>query len=126
MLRSEAMSVVGDFVTRALEATSINKGFFGGCGISLERGLTDLNPDEVGIKRELAEACEIVVAVVDHTKWHRTGLLSFVPARRIDAIITDDDSPTETVEQWRRRDVEVVTAVLEDDLTRLGDRTPSP
>jgi DeoR/GlpR family transcriptional regulator of sugar metabolism len=58
------------------------------------------------------------VGVVDHTKWHRTGLLSFVPAQRIDAIITDEHSSAETVEQWRKRHVEVVTATVEDDLTR--------
>jgi DeoR/GlpR family transcriptional regulator of sugar metabolism len=142
VLRTEAMSVVGDFVTRVLETTSINIGFFGACGIGLERGLTDLNPDEVRIKRELAAVCETVVGVVDHTKWQRTGLLSFVPPRRIDVIITDEQAPAEAVERWRKRAVEVVTAdAREDDRAprppgradrlparrpRLGDRPPSP
>ena len=53
-----AMSLVGDFAASVLRTTSIGKGFFGARGISSERGLMDLNPDEVRIKREMAEACE--------------------------------------------------------------------
>ena len=33
----------------------------------------DLNPDEVRIKREMADACERVIGIFDGTKWHRSG-----------------------------------------------------
>src|SRR5689334_7053325 len=46
-LRLSAMSVVGDLGTDVLRTTRINKGFLGARGLSLERGLMDLNPDEV-------------------------------------------------------------------------------
>ena len=39
----------------------------------------DLNPDEVRIKQEMADACERVVCIADATKWQRSALLSFVP-----------------------------------------------
>src|SRR3989454_8895760 len=68
VLRQAAMSLVGDFANSVLRSTRIGKGFFGARGISLDRGLMDLNPDEVRIKRELADACEQVVGVFDHTK----------------------------------------------------------
>ena len=82
ILRLAAMSLVGDFASGVLRTTRIGKGFFGARGVSLERGLMDLNPDEVRIKREIADACERVIGIFDHTKWHRTALLSFVPAQR--------------------------------------------
>ena len=41
----------------------------------------DLNPDEVRIKREMANVCERVIGIVDGTKWHRTALLPFVADR---------------------------------------------
>ncbi len=47
VLRYAAMSLVGDFAAGVLRTTSIGKGFFGARGISAERGLMDLNPDEV-------------------------------------------------------------------------------
>src|SRR5262249_38594271 len=53
MLRLSAMSLVGDFGTDVLRTTRINKGFLGARGVSIERGLMDLNPDEVRIKQEM-------------------------------------------------------------------------
>src|SRR5207248_8678581 len=50
VLRNAAMSLVGDFATPVLRSTRIRKGFFGARGISVERGLMDLNPEEVRFK----------------------------------------------------------------------------
>ena len=66
----------------------------------------DLNPDEVRIKREMADACERVIAIFDRTKWHRSALLSFVPADSVDAIVTDErrsGGPGARVARARRR-----------------------
>src|SRR6266571_5850670 len=105
LLRLPAMSLVGDFASAVLRNTGIGKGFFGARGISIERGLMDLNPDEVRIKREMADACERVIGVLDHTKWRRSALLTFAPKERVDAIVTDAHAPAELVQQWRDRDV---------------------
>jgi DeoR/GlpR family transcriptional regulator of sugar metabolism len=110
ILRLSAMSLVGDLGADLLRSTRINKGFLGARGLSLERGLMDLNPDEVRIKQEMAEACERVIAIVDGTKWHRSALLSFVPADGVHAIVTDTSAPAEQVEEWRSRGIDVVTA----------------
>lgn len=110
VVRMAAMSVVGDFASTVLESTRIGRGFFGARGISADRGLMDLNPDEVKIKREMADACEHVVGVFDHTKWRRSALFTFVPTQRIDAIVTDAGAPADLVQEWRERKVHVVTA----------------
>ena len=110
MLRLAAMSVVGELAADVVRATRINKGFFGARGLSLDRGLMDLNPEEVRIKQEMAAACEQVVGIFDRTKWGRTALLSFVPAERLDGIVTDAGAPAELVQAWRDRGVEVTTA----------------
>jgi DeoR family transcriptional regulator of aga operon len=112
-VRPASMSVVGDMATDVLRRTHISKGFFGVRGLSLERGLMDLNPEEVRFKRELAAACEFVVAVFDHTKWARLGLLSFLPAADVSAIVTDDRAPGAQVEAWRAHDVSVHTVTPE-------------
>ena len=70
----------------------------------------DLNPDEVRIKQEMADACEQVYGILDGTKWHRSALLSFVAVRRPDGIVTDSSAPADEVEAWRAAGVEVVTA----------------
>ena len=110
ILRLSAMSLVGDFGTDVLRTTRINKGFLGARGLSLERGLMDLNPDEVRIKQEMADACEQIFGILDGTKWHRSALLSFVPVDLLDGIVTDSSAPAPEVEAWRLAGIEVVTA----------------
>src|SRR6266511_5321527 len=110
VLHLPAMSLVGDFASSVLRNTRIGRGFFGARGISVDGGLMDLNPDEVKIKREMADACEHVVGVFDHTKWRRSALFTFVPTQRIDAVVTDAAAPADLVQEWRDRKVEVVIA----------------
>ena len=109
LLRLQAMSLVGELGSDVLRSTAINKGFFGARGLSLQRGLMDLNPEEVRIKHEMADACERVIGIFDCTKWHKTALLSFVPADRVNAIVTDSSAPTDEVAAWRAHGVEVTT-----------------
>jgi DeoR family transcriptional regulator of aga operon len=109
-LRLSAMSLVGDLGTDVLRTTRINKGFLGARGLSRERGLMDLNPDEVRIKQGIAEACEEVYGILDGTKWHRSALLSFAPPTNLAGIITDSGAPPDEVEAWRARGVEVIVA----------------
>src|SRR3989454_3129073 len=108
-LRLSAMSLVGDLGTDVLRTTRINKGFLGARGLSLERGLMDLNPDEVRIKQEMADACEQVYGILDGTKWHRSALLSFVPVDALTGIVTDSSAPAAEVEAWRAAGVDVIT-----------------
>jgi len=127
VLRLAAMSLVGDFASAVLRTTSIGKGFFGARGVSVDRGLMDLNPEEVRIKREMADVCERVIGVFDHTKWSRNALLSFVPTQRITAIVTDAGAPADLIKEWRDLEVEVVAAELEPDVpTPQAHRPPAP
>jgi len=109
MLRLSAMSLVGDLGADVLRTTRINKGFLGARGLSLERGLMDLNPDEARIKQEMADACEQVYGIFDGTKWHRSALLSFVSVDDLYGIVTDASAPPEEVEAWRGHGVDVLT-----------------
>jgi DeoR/GlpR family transcriptional regulator of sugar metabolism len=110
MLRLSAMSLVGDFGTDVLRTTRINRGFLGARGLSLERGLMDLNPDEARIKHEIADACDQIYGILDGTKWHRTALLSFVEASDLAGIVTDSGAPADEVAAWRAAGVNVILA----------------
>src|SRR5262245_13002271 len=109
-LRLSAMSLVGDLGTDVLRTTRINKGFLGARGLNISRGLMDLNPDEVRIKQEMADACEQVYGIFDGTKWHRSALLTFVPVEDLAGIVTDSSAPAAEVEAWRATGVDVITA----------------
>jgi DeoR family transcriptional regulator of aga operon len=119
MLRLSAMSLVGDFGADVLRTTRINKGFLGARGLSLSRGLMDLNPDEVRIKQEMADACEQVYGIFDGTKWHRSALLAFVSVEELAGIITDSSAPAVEVAAWRAAGVNVISV-------DPGPREPPP
>jgi DeoR/GlpR family transcriptional regulator of sugar metabolism len=119
LLRLSAMSLVGDLGTDVLRTTRINKGFLGARGLSLERGLMDLNPDEVRIKQEMADACEQVFGIFDGTKWHRSALLAFVATEDLAGIVTDSSAPADEVNAWRESGVNVV-------VVDPGPREPLP
>jgi len=109
VLRLSAMSLVGDLGTDVLRTTRINKGFLGARGLSLPRGLMDLNPDEVRIKQEMADACDQVYGIFDGTKWHRSALLGFVGVEKLTGIVTDSSAPDAAVDAWRSAGVDVIT-----------------
>jgi DeoR/GlpR family transcriptional regulator of sugar metabolism len=109
ILRLSAMSLVGDLGADVLRSTRINKGFLGARGLSISRGLMDLNPDEVRIKQEMADACEQVYGIFDGTKWHRSALLAFVQVEDLAGIVTDSSAPAAEVEEWRAAGVDVLT-----------------
>src|SRR6266545_909265 len=119
MLRLSAMSLVGDLGADVLRTTRINKGFLGARGLSISRGLMDLNPDEVSIKQEMADACEEVYGIFDGTKWHRSALLAFVKVEDLTGIVTDSSAPAAEVEEWRAAGVDVLTV-------DPGPREPPP
>ena len=119
MLRLSAMSLVGDLGADVLRTTRINKGFLGARGLSISRGLMDLNPDEVSIKQEMADACEQVYGIFDGTKWHRSALLAFVRAEDLAGIVTDSSAPAAEVGVWRAAGVDVLTV-------DPGPREPPP
>jgi DeoR/GlpR family transcriptional regulator of sugar metabolism len=79
----------------------------------------DLNPDEVRIKQEMADACEQVYGILDGTKWHRSALLTFVSLDQLTGIVTDSGAPEEEVEAWSAAGINVITA-------DPGPREPPP
>jgi len=106
-VRWEAFSLVGAWGEAILRQVNIQKAFVGAKGLTLEEGLTDVNPEEVRMKRALVEAAKEVIAILDHTKWGRVAFATFCPLERVRLVITDDQAPPDLVEAVRRRGVEV-------------------
>ncbi|MHB1295125.1 MAG: DeoR/GlpR family DNA-binding transcription regulator [Anaerolineae bacterium] len=106
----EAASIVGTWDQAVLNAGNLQKGFFGGRGLTLEEGLTDANQAEVSLKRELGAAVKEVNVVVDASKLGKIAFASCVSADRIARVFTDRSAPADVVAAWWDRGVEVVLA----------------
>lgn len=107
-LRRESISVVGfDFENR-LSEINIQTGFFGARGFSIDKGLTDVNLDEVGVKRKMVKACQQVVCTVDSRKWGKVAAYTFAGLDQIHRVITDKAAPEDFVSQIRGHQVDVI------------------
>jgi len=88
----------------------VQRGFFGAKGLTLREGLTDVNRDEVAIKRDLVGHVKQVIAVVDSSKWGKVGLASFAEMDQVDCVITDHGAPPDMVRALEEASVRVVAA----------------
>jgi DeoR family transcriptional regulator of aga operon/DeoR family fructose operon transcriptional repressor len=109
-LRDDSASLVGVEGRDVIAKYNIQRGFFGAKGLTLQEGLTDVNRDEVALKRDLVVRAKQVVAVVDSSKWGRVGLASFAAVDELECVITDDGAPRDMVAALRQRGVEVIVA----------------
>lgn len=110
MLRQESFSVVGTWGKSVLQQIHISKAFLGARGFTFNEGLTDVNSEEVELKRAVVEAAKEVVAIIDHSKWGQIAFATFCPLERIKTIITDAKAPTHLIEQARSKGIEVIIA----------------
>lgn len=108
MLRRETQSLVGKWGSSVLEQINISKAFVGARGLTLNTGLTDVNAEEVELKRAMIQAAKEVIAVLDATKWDQVTLATFCPLERLKLIITDTRAPAHMVKLVRKLGVEVV------------------
>jgi DeoR/GlpR family transcriptional regulator of sugar metabolism len=106
-LRATAVSLTGGLAADLLGKVHASAGFFGANGLTISKGLTDVNLQEVEMKAAMAAVCERVVAVVDHTKLGEVGLATFVPLSGIALVITDNGANASSVADLERAGVEV-------------------
>ena len=107
-LRRDSVSLIGVEGRDVLDKYNFQKGFFGAKGFTLQEGLTDVNRDEVAIKRDMVRRAKKVIAVVDSSKWGRVGFASFATVEQIDCVITDQDVSQEMVDALEASGVQVI------------------
>lgn len=108
MVRREAFSLVGMWSEDLIQQFNIGRAFMGARGFTLEEGLTDVNADEVALKRAIVNVAKEVVALIDHSKWNQVALASFCSLERLAMIITDKRAPLAMVEQAQARGIQVI------------------
>jgi len=106
-LRRESISLVGLTNDSPLPPINIQFGFFGARGLTLEEGLTDVNINEVAMKRRIIESCRQVIALVDSQKWGKVAAYTFARLPQIDRIITDLNAPKDLIKRFRDNQIEV-------------------
>jgi len=104
-LRRDAISLVGR--PELLPDINLNLGFFGAVGIEESGGVTDIDPEEVAIKRAMIERCAETVVIADSTKWRRLAPYTVIPTERIAHVISTELADKEVVRRFRALGVKV-------------------
>ena len=105
----EAAAVTGRNDDWVINQGNLQRGFFGGRGLTVADGLTDASPDEAQLKRQFLQAVREVNVIVDSTKLGKVSFAPVVGIEGIHRVITDTDADETVVAQLRSQGVEVVT-----------------
>jgi DeoR/GlpR family transcriptional regulator of sugar metabolism len=107
-LRRTSISLVGQLQDTSIEEINIQIGFFGARGVTIDEGLTDVNLEEVALKRSMVEHCKRAIGIVDARKWGKVAAYTIAHLDRIETIFTDTNAPNDLVEEVRQHNVDVV------------------
>ncbi len=109
-LRPGELSVSGYITEQILESFYANKMLMGIGGISLATGVTDYHVDEANVRRKMLAHSREIIALVDSSKFGVTAMNYVCPVECISKLITDATTPSETVEKFRARDINIILA----------------
>jgi DeoR/GlpR family transcriptional regulator of sugar metabolism len=78
-------------------------------GITME-GLTNSHGLLIDIQLAMIRAAAQVIFCLDHTKFNRRSVTPLCDLEPVDIMVTDNQAPTDLVEQLRAKGIEVVVA----------------
>lgn len=101
-VRSDGNALVGDLNPDLLSGFRANMCFVSCSAISVDEDLTEADVDEAALKAQLVKLARQVIALVDHTKFERTGAFRFAGLSQIDRLVLDEAVPREQLAALRR------------------------
>lgn len=104
-IRGESATIVGN--PESLPDINLSFGFFGAWGVSLDGAFSDVEPDEIAMRRAMMQRCLRSVVVIDSRKWGETAPYTYARPQEVSRIISNDDAPPELVEHFRALGVTV-------------------
>ena len=113
VLRPHSGAIEGLLCEEMLRHISGDSYFVSGNGFSLTSGLTGHNFFELELKKRFADKCKRCIALVDSSKLNADSTSSFIPADRINVLITDSGISPEMVQEIRDYGIELVIAPVQ-------------
>ena len=107
LLRPETGSLTGQFGNGMLGGVRANKAFFSCTGWSPTMELMDDDLLEAQLKKEMVDAAEFAILLVDSSKFEKQGVATFAPLNRVGMVITDDEVSADRLEQLSQAGIQV-------------------
>jgi Transcriptional regulators of sugar metabolism len=110
MLRQTELSFIGYLAEQALRELRPQKVIMSIRAISLVEGLTNDYLPEVSTDRVIIKSAPEVILVADHTKFGKVSTAFVAPLTSIHRIVTDSETPLDTINQLKRSSIDVIIA----------------
>lgn len=104
-VRNNLYSTRGSIALEVLRHLHVNKAFLTADAVDLERGVTNATVEGVPIKQAIVAAGDQVILLADSSKFDRCSLADVCGIEAIDAIVTDNGLPPQTIEGLRGRNI---------------------
>ena len=108
MVRQDELSCVGPAAVECVQRYNTDVAVIGAAGVSVRRGITDLDDQEAGVIRAALEKTERIIVLADGSKFGDVALSTVVPIHRVSAIVTDPGADPVEVERIAAEGVEVI------------------
>ncbi|WP_332631774.1 DeoR/GlpR family DNA-binding transcription regulator [Halalkalibacter flavus] len=108
VIRAGSSALESTIDAGVLKKINVDIMFTSASGFDFENGLTDFNVYEVELKKEMVEASNRVVALLDHTKFGKKSIVSFASIDQIDTLIIDNQISDEDKRLLKEREINVL------------------
>lgn len=92
----------------AISSFNINKAFMAATGLSINNGLTNSDPLEHTIKRNICEIAEKIYVMIDSSKYDKPTLLTYCNLSKIDYFITNQTPPKKYSDYFNGQNISVI------------------
>lgn len=107
-------SVEGLLGADILNRIHIDIGFASSSGFTLEEGCTDFSIYEAELKKAMLSKCSKKVILLDSSKFEHVSASSFIPAKDIDMLITDENIPDKNLKKYVSHGLNIKLCPLEE------------
>ena len=108
LYEARSRSFIGLIAEKALSRYNINRMFFSGNGLHLERGVSERNSRQAAFKERVIACAEDVVFLADHTKLGQKSAFFFGDVASLSCLITDEEADPEFTRELEDLGVEVL------------------
>lgn len=108
VFEARSRSLIGLVAERTLHRYNINRMFFSGSGLDLERGVSERNSRQAAFKERVIEATEEVCMLADDSKIGQKSAFFYAQCSDLSTLITTKQADQEILDSLRNLNVEVV------------------
>jgi len=104
-MRGETASLVGN--VQSIPNINLTLAFFGAMGVSEKAGFSDVDQEEVEMRKAILQRCDTSIVLVDSRKWGLASPYSYARPDTIDHIITTDKAPANYINSFKTLGVSI-------------------